>query len=89
MAAALETVRRGAKVVVLERLDRVGGLARTVECDGNRFDIGPHRFFTLNDEVRQLFVDVCDDDLVNVPRLTRIYYKSKPGYLVDSSTHYI
>ena len=75
MAAALEAVKSGAEPLVLERLDRVGGLARTIEHDGNRFDIGPHRFFTLNPEIKQLFIDVCGDDLVHVPRLTRIYYK--------------
>ena len=75
MAAALEAVRHYARPVVLEKLDRVGGLARTIEHRGNRFDIGPHRFFTLNPEIRQLFIDVCGDDLIRVPRLTRIYYK--------------
>lgn len=75
MAAALEAVRQSAEPLVLERLDRVGGLARTIERDGNRFDIGPHRFFTLNPEIKQLFIDVCGDDLVRVPRLTRIYYQ--------------
>jgi protoporphyrinogen oxidase len=77
MAAALEAVRQGAKPVVLERLDRVGGLARTIQLGDERFDIGPHRFFTLNDEVRQLFIDVCGSDLLHVSRLTRIYYKRK------------
>lgn len=75
MAAALEAVRHGARPLVLERLDKVGGLARTIEHGGNRFDIGPHRFFTLNPEIKQLFIDVCGDDLIKVPRLTRIYYK--------------
>jgi protoporphyrinogen oxidase len=77
MAAAFEAVRQGAKPIVLERLDRVGGLARTIEHGGERFDIGPHRFFTLNDEVKQLFIDVCGSDLVHVSRLTRIYYRRK------------
>jgi len=77
MAAALEAVRNGARPTVIERLDRVGGLARTIERGGCRFDIGPHRFFTLNEEVRNLFVEVCGEDLRNVPRLTRIFYKRK------------
>ena len=77
LAAALETVQQGAQVVVLEKLDRVGGLARTLEFDGNRFDIGPHRFFTLNEEVKELFIAVCGPDLINVPKLTRIHYRNK------------
>ncbi len=77
MAAALEAVRHGANPVVLERLDQVGGLARTIERGGNRFDIGPHRFFTLNEEVKQLFMEMCGADLCRVSRLTRIFYKRK------------
>jgi protoporphyrinogen oxidase len=77
LAAALETVQQGAQAVVLEKLDRVGGLARTLEFDGNRFDIGPHRFFTLNEEVKELFIAVCGPDLINVPRLTRIHHRNK------------
>jgi protoporphyrinogen oxidase len=64
-------------VIVLERLEQVGGLARTVAHDGCRYDIGPHRFFTRNEEVNQLFADVVSEDLVCVQRLTRILYNSK------------
>ncbi len=77
LAAALESVKLGANAIVLERLDKVGGLARTLELGGSRYDIGPHRFFTTNEEVRQLFIDVCGSDVVQVPRLTRIYYRHK------------
>jgi protoporphyrinogen oxidase len=74
LAAAYEAASQGARTVVVERLDRVGGLARTLDFDGARFDIGPHRFFTKNAEVQSLFVDVAGEDLVTVPRLTRILY---------------
>jgi protoporphyrinogen oxidase len=74
LAAAHEAVGRGARVIVVERLDQVGGLARTLEFEGSRFDIGPHRFFTKNDEVRNLFTEVLGDDLISVPRLTRILH---------------
>lgn len=77
LAAAYETTRHDNSATVLERLGQVGGLARTIRHNGHRFDIGPHRFFTMNDEVRQLFVDIIGDDLVKVPRLTRIYYRNK------------
>jgi protoporphyrinogen oxidase len=76
LAAAQEAVGHGAKTVVLERLDRVGGLSRTTTFDGNRFDIGPHRFFTKNEEVHKLFVKTAAEDLLNVPRLTRIFYNN-------------
>jgi protoporphyrinogen oxidase len=73
LAAAFEAVFRGARSTVIERLDRVGGLARTLEFAGARFDIGPHRFFTKNREVQSLFTGIVAEDLVTVPRLTRIF----------------
>jgi protoporphyrinogen oxidase len=77
MAAAYEATRHGASALVIEKWDRVGGLARTLVRDGTRYDIGPHRFFTANVEVRQLFIDVLGEDMVKVPRLTRILYGGK------------
>jgi protoporphyrinogen oxidase len=76
LAAAYEAVGRGAKAVVLERLDRVGGLSRTTNFEGSRFDVGPHRFFTKNQEVHDLFVQTAAEDLLSVPRLTRIFYNN-------------
>lgn len=43
------------KVTVLESSPFVGGIARTVERNGNRFDIGPHRFFSKSEEVNALW----------------------------------
>ena len=38
--------KAGRDVLVLEAEEQVGGLAKTVEVDGYRFDLGGHRFFT-------------------------------------------
>lgn len=52
LTAALELCRRSAiRPVVLEALDDVGGISRTVEFRGNRMDIGGHRFFSKSDWV--------------------------------------
>ncbi len=77
LAAAHELAINGATSVISESQEVVGGLCRTMQFDNCRFDTGPHRFFTRNDQVRQLFVDITADDLINVPRLTRIYYNGK------------
>ncbi|MGH7781252.1 MAG: NAD(P)-binding protein [Candidatus Binataceae bacterium] len=74
LAAAHEAAAHGASSVVLERLERVGGLARTVERAGSRWDIGPHRFFTRNQEIRDLFAGILAADAIRVPRMTRILY---------------
>ena len=46
LSAAVDLAEAGRPVVVLEKDERyVGGIARTVEYKGYRFDIGGHRFF--------------------------------------------
>lgn len=57
----------------------VGGIARTAEYKGYKFDIGGHRFFTKSPEVKKLWHEILDpaDWLLNVPRLSRIYYNEK------------
>lgn len=72
LAAAYEAAGKGAAASVFERGNVVGGLARTLVFQGSRFDIGPHRFFTKNAEIRQLFIDLLGAEAVRVPRMTRI-----------------
>ena len=43
------------KPIILEEENFVGGISRTAEHNGNRMDIGGHRFFTKNDEVNALW----------------------------------
>lgn len=65
------------RVIVLEASDQVGGLARTETYKGFRFDIGGHRFFTKVKQVDDLWHEVCGDDFILRPRLSRIYYRSR------------
>jgi len=39
------------EVIVLEESNEIGGISRTVRYNGNRMDIGGHRFFSKNQEV--------------------------------------
>jgi len=43
------------KPIIFEEEDFVGGISRTVEHNGNRMDVGGHRFFTKNKEVNELW----------------------------------
>ncbi|WP_285670996.1 NAD(P)/FAD-dependent oxidoreductase [Paralimibaculum aggregatum] len=63
--------------VVLEAGDLLGGIARTENHHGNRFDIGGHRFFTKVPEVEAMWREVLGDDFITVPRLSRIYYRGR------------
>jgi len=78
LGAAWELARQGRRdVIVVDRNTRPGGLARTEQQDGHRFDVGPHRFFTPNKEVDALWHEVLGADFRPVQRLTRIYYREK------------
>jgi protoporphyrinogen oxidase len=74
LTAAYALGRRGVRVQVLEADATVGGLARTVEHNGYRFDIGGHRFFTRVRAVEALWRTMLGDELLERPRLSRIYY---------------
>ncbi len=77
LTAALLLARRGQPVLVLEAEDQVGGLAKTVERDGYRFDLGGHRFFTKSGEVERLWHEVLADELLERPRMSRIYWNGR------------
>ncbi|OGG58888.1 hypothetical protein A2765_00720 [Candidatus Kaiserbacteria bacterium RIFCSPHIGHO2_01_FULL_56_24] len=78
MGAAWELYKQGAKhITVIDRNDRVGGLARTVRFKGYYFDMGPHRFLTKYGEVEALWKEILGEDLLERPRVTRIYYRGR------------
>ena len=54
----------------------MGGLAETKVFGKYRYDIGPHRFFTKNKEVYDLFLKILAEDAVEVKRKTRILFKN-------------
>src|SRR4051812_29234240 len=77
LSAAYEVSKAGLHCTVLEKGSTVGGLARTEEYKGYRFDIGGHRFFTKSKLVDQMWHDLLGPDLIRRPRLSRIHYKSR------------
>ena len=78
LSAAYELTRHGAPVTVIEKDPQtVGGIARTLEFMGCRFDVGPHRFFSKSAEIEALWTEVLGDDIRPVTRLTRIFYRGK------------
>ncbi|MGY1824146.1 NAD(P)/FAD-dependent oxidoreductase [Geodermatophilus sp. SYSU D00079] len=78
LTAAHQLVQRGLPVTVLEADTVVGGISRTVERDGWRFDIGGHRFFTKVPEVERWWHEMLsDDEFLSRPRLSRIHYAGR------------
>jgi len=77
MAAAYSLAKKGYHVDVYEATSKVGGLAGTIELWNQKVDIGPHRFFSNDKRVNELWLEVVGADYEMVDRLTRIYYKDK------------
>ncbi len=78
LTTAFELMKAGHRSTVIEADDIVGGISRSVERDGYRFDIGGHRFFTKVPEVEALWHEILpDEDFLLRPRMSRIYYQGK------------
>jgi len=78
LTAAYELAKHGSAVAVLESDSKyVGGISRTVDYRGYRFDIGGHRFFSKSSEVEDLWTEILGADMLQRPRSSKIYYGGK------------
>ncbi len=78
LTAAYELSKHGRTCVVLEADPRmVGGISRTDNYKGYRFDIGGHRFFSKSREINELWREILGDEFLTRSRLSRIYYDRK------------
>lgn len=77
LAATYSLAKTGGTVVCFESDQVVGGISRTVEYKGFRFDIGGHRFFTKIPAVDNLWHEILGKDFLKRPRVSRIYYNGK------------
>ncbi len=78
LTAAYLLTKKGYSVTVIEKDPQyVGGISRTVEHEGFRFDIGGHRFFSKAKEVVDLWNEILPHDFIQRPRMSRIYYEGK------------
>lgn len=59
LTAALELLRQSEyQPLVFDMDDQVGGISKTVNYDGNRMDLGGHRFFSKSDWVMNWWQDI-------------------------------
>jgi protoporphyrinogen oxidase len=59
LTAALELLRRSdVRPIVLEATERIGGISCTIRHNGNRMDIGGHRFFSKADRVMEWWTEL-------------------------------
>jgi protoporphyrinogen oxidase/predicted dehydrogenase len=77
LTAAYVLGKRGRNATVFESDGTVGGIAKTIEFNGYRFDLGGHRFFTKLGPVQRLWEEMLNGEFLTRPRLSRIYYNGK------------
>ena len=78
LTTAYELSKAGRSVAVVERDPTyVGGISRTVNYKGYRFDIGGHRFFSKSAEIEAWWTEIMGDEMLQRPRSSRIYYNGK------------
>jgi protoporphyrinogen oxidase len=78
LTAAYLLARRNVAVTVVEAHPRLwGGISRTEEYQGYRFDIGGHRFFSKSAEVERLWDEILPEPMLERPRKSRIFYRGK------------
>jgi protoporphyrinogen oxidase len=77
MTAAYQLAKESVGVHVFEASDAIGGLSRTINLWDQKVDLGPHRFFSSDPRVNNLWLEVIGEDYEMVNRLTRIYYKGR------------
>jgi len=60
MTAGYELVKKSQdyEVIILEESNQVGGIAKTVEHNGNRMDLGGHRFISNSEEVKNWWEEI-------------------------------
>lgn len=61
LTAAYELLKDGSReygVTILEETDAIGGISQTVRHNGNRMDIGGHRFFSKDERVMKWWQEI-------------------------------
>lgn len=60
LTAAYELLKQSKEyeVIVLEQSGCIGGISKTVNCDGNRMDMGGHRFFSKDSRINQWWEEI-------------------------------
>jgi protoporphyrinogen oxidase len=77
LSAGYVLTRAGLRAQVFESDSTVGGLSKTIEKNGFRFDLGGHRFFSKNAKTNSFVKDLMAEELLSVHRTSKIYMRNK------------
>jgi len=77
LTIAYNLLKAKKSVVLIERDNRVGGLAKSHNFAGNIFDTGPKRFHTDDPIVLDFIQEVTNGHINKISRSTKVYYLDK------------
>jgi protoporphyrinogen oxidase len=78
LTAGYLLAKAGVPLDLYEGSAEYGGISRTAQQNGWRFDIGGHRFFTKVARVENFWNEILEaDDFLLRPRMSRIFYNDK------------
>ena len=77
LVVAWKLAKAGRDVTIFEKESQSGGLAKTIEWDGFRFDNGGHNFFTKDLEILQFYTDLLPGVFMQRKRNFRLFIFGK------------
>jgi protoporphyrinogen oxidase len=77
LTAAYKLSQENVPVLVIEKSNRMGGLSCSFPLWDQIVDLGPHRFFTKDAKIQELWEEATRGEHQQVARQTRIFYKGK------------
>jgi protoporphyrinogen oxidase len=80
ITAAYLLSKKNIQVDLYEAGPQVGGLSKSIDLWNQKVDLGPHRFFSNDQRVNDLWLEIAGSDYGIVNRTTRIYYNNQFYY---------
>ena len=77
LVIAYELIKKGFKVVIVERENVVGGLAKSFKYDRFSFDVGPHRFFTDFSWITDFIKEILREKAISISRDSKVRFEGK------------
>ena len=68
VACAYQLTKKNQNVKLFEAGNHIGGMARSFDLWGQKVDLGPHRFFSKQNEINGFFKEIIKDDYTLVSR---------------------
>jgi len=68
--------KKDISVTLIESDNKAGGLSKTLECNGIRFDIGPHRFSPQLPKMVKRVRELLADDMLRKRNIHGVYYSN-------------